>query len=539
MKGPPINPPADEFPSAKLLFTRRHHAWLAAGFLAFVIYGSFVPFRFRPMPWGEAVATYRQALIFRGFDSRSDLAANILLFIPLSYLLLAATSVDRPRWVSWVIAPPVLLFCFLLSATIEFIQVFFEKRYADINDIIGESIGAGIGVVIWLGSGQMITGWCRKVWSANLGPGLASLLLPAYLVLLVLYYVLPLDLTLSPAEIAHKYRDGKIQIIPYAIPPGDRFEWFEKQCWTVALFFPVGMLWAGRPLILKIEDRRSRIENRENCGAILDPRSSILNLRGAGWLMVLGSAFVLAGLITFLKIFVVSRYVETGDIITGTLAIFLGWLACRTGRSPWQPAVPKIEDRGSRIENRENCGAILDPRSSILNLREGAWPLLFGPIWLAMAVYVNWHPFDFQPDPGTAVDRLRNLSWLPFADYIQGSYVNFLNQIVRKSLLFLPMGLLLGSRGSNGNRSFNKFWMLLPAFSLAVILEIGQAFLPSRYPSVTDILVETTGAGIGLVLAPNGLRRYAGQDSDPVLVTLSAAKGLEQVAERDSSLRLE
>jgi VanZ family protein len=128
--------------------------------------------------------------------------------------------------------------------------------------------------------------------------------------------------------------------------------------------------------------------------------------------------------------------------------------------------------------------------------------LFFAAVWLAMAVYVNWHPFDFQPDLGTAVDRLRNLSWLPFADYIQGSYVNFLNQIVRKSLLFLPMGLLLASWGTNRNRSFNRFWMLMPAFSFAVILEIGQAFLPSRYPSVTDVLVETTGAGIGLVLAP-------------------------------------
>jgi glycopeptide antibiotics resistance protein len=493
VKGPPINPLSDEFPSAKLLFTRRHHAWLAAGFLAFVIYGSFVPFHFRPMPWEEAVATYRQALIFRGFDSRSDLAANILLFIPLSYLLLAATSVDRPRWVSWVIAPPVLLFCFLLSASIEFIQVFFEKRYADINDIIGESIGAGIGAVIWLGFGRMITGWFRKVWSANLGPGLASLLLPGYLVLLVLYYVLPLDLTLSPAEIAHKYRDGKIQIVPYAIPPGDRFEWFEKQCWTVALFFPVGMLWAGRPL-------RTR------------------NV-GAGWLIVLGLAFVLAGSITFLKIFVVSRYVETGDVITGTLAIFLGWLLVVTRFS------------GSLASN---------PLKRVTTNQLGrAWPLFFAAVWLAMAVYVNWHPFDFQPDLGTAVDRLRNLSWLPFADYIQGSYVNFLNQIVRKSILFLPMGLLLASWGTNRNRSFNRFWMLMPAVSLAVILEIGQAFLPSRYPSVTDVLVETTGTGIGLVLAPHGPKRLVGQEPNPVLVTLSAAKGLEQVAERDSSLRSE
>jgi VanZ family protein len=39
------------------------------------------------------------------------------------------------------------------------------------------------------------------------------------------------------------------------------------------------------------------------------------------------------------------------------------------------------------------------------------------------------------------------------------------------------------------------------AFGLALVLEIGQVFLPTRYPSITDILVETVGACCGYILS--------------------------------------
>jgi VanZ family protein len=513
-------PPIEACQAAKPSFTRRHYAFLAAGFLAFVIYGSLVPFHYRPMAREEALATYQRALIFQGFSSRSDLLANILLFIPLSYLLLAAISVDRPAWVSWTMVLPILLFCTGLSAAIEFTQIFFPPRCPDINDIIGESIGAILGAALWLGFGRTITGWCRQVWSAHLRPGFASLLLPGYLVFLMLYNLLPLDLTLSPTEIVHKYRHGRIQIIPYAIPPVDRYEWVEKHCWTLALFLPVGMLWAGRSRETanrgdgetgtESEDRRSRIENRTTfCSpSNLDSPSPILGLGpskrafGQRWFGVLALGFLLAGLITFLKIFVVSRYVETGDIITGTLAIFLGWLCC----SP-SPLGESETGNGRDGETGTEGQRIAD---SPVRRFAGSWFL--AAACLGLVIFVNWHPFNFSTDIGTALDRLRNLSWLPFADYYQGSYINFLNQTVRKTLLFVPIGLLLASLGTSKNGGFYVFCMVL-ALAVALILEIGQAFLPSRYPSVTDVFLETSGAAVGLVLARHGLgttqRRFA------------------------------
>jgi VanZ family protein len=501
--------------------------------LAFVIYGSLVPFQYRPLAWEEAIAGYQQALVFHGFNSHSDLLANILLFIPLSYLLLAVISADRPRWVSWIAIPPVLIFCSLLSAAIEFAQVFFPPRCPDINDIIGESIGAGIGASVWLGFGRTITGWCRKVLSANRGQG--SLLLAGYLVFLVLYQVLPLDLTLSPTEIVHKYRDGKIQIIPYTIPPGDRFEWFEKHCWTLALFFPVGMLWAGRPASPLGGGGRG-----EGAAATPTPHSHPLLPRGRGrtpvfgrcWPSVLGLGFLLAGLITFLKIFVVSRYVETGDIITGAIAIFLGWLA----GSPLLSPSPFGEGGVG-----EGAATTLTPHPRPFSPkgRGGNRSVLFlAAIWLGIVIFVNWHPFDFETDSAKAVDRLENLSWLPFADYYQGSYINFLNQMVRKTLLFVPLGLLMASLNKSRERQraehwalqgrerkrpefLSLLWVLLAALTVAGIVEIGLAFLPSRYPSVTDVLLETSGASIGFVLVRLGLstssrpNSASAQDSAP------------------------
>jgi glycopeptide antibiotics resistance protein len=453
------------------VLSRRHFFIAAAAFLAFVIYGSLIPFHYRPLPWNEALAQFkavltgaekdsplevkeivtrlRAALTLRGFHSRSDFLANILLFVPLGFLILGSLAVDRPWWVGLVWTPLVLLFGLSLSTAIEFTQTFFPPRNPDLNDILGETLGAGIGAASWLAVGQRVTGACRKIWSPQTGADW-SLLLPGYLAFLILIEVLPLDLSLSPADIYHKYREGRIQLIPFIAPPGDRFDWIEKQFWQLALFLPVGWL--------------------------LGLDRSQIGLAARTWPRVLVFGFLTAGLVEFLQVFVVSRNVETGDIITGTSAILVGWLACTAYRRANGPAESDAQPRRADLQ------------------------LFLGVVWLGMLVFVNWRPFDFRLEVEPALDRVRQMSWLPFVDYYQGSYLNFLNQVVRKTLLFLPVGLL-GNAILTKNIRWRALAFTFGAFGLALVLEIGQVFLPTRYPSITDILVETVGACCGYILS--------------------------------------
>lgn len=67
-----------------------------------------------------------------------NLAANLILFIPLGFLLAAAYGANR----FWAKAGA----CVLLSLSIETIQFLFLHRAADINDLITNSLGAALGL---------------------------------------------------------------------------------------------------------------------------------------------------------------------------------------------------------------------------------------------------------------------------------------------------------------------------------------------------------------------------------------------------------
>ena len=127
--------------------------------------------------------------------------------------------------------------------------------------------------------------------------------------------------------------------------------------------------------------------------------------------------------------------------------------------------------------------------------------------WLAAAVFVNWQPFDFTLDAGFVAGRVRQFSLVPFADYYWGNYWDGFDQFVHKLVLFVPLGVLLT--------------LALPGRGVLVVglaalvaagIEAGQLFLPTRYASVTDVLIESGGAWVGLVVTRQA-RQLIGQNT--------------------------
>ena len=89
--------------------------WLAAlAYTAFVIYGSLVPLDFHALPWDEAVARFGAIPFLKlGIGSRADWVANLLLFIPLTFLWMGALSAGGGRLRAsichaggWFLLPP-------------------------------------------------------------------------------------------------------------------------------------------------------------------------------------------------------------------------------------------------------------------------------------------------------------------------------------------------------------------------------------------------------------------------------------------------
>jgi VanZ family protein len=104
---------------------------------------------------------------------------------------------------------------------------------------------------------------------------------------------------------------------------------------------------------------------------------------------------------------------------------------------------------------------------------------------------------EFTADTAVAARRLQRLSLVPFVDYYRGTEYHGFDQFVCKILLFFPLGALVASAHPWGDRGRAGFLVMLTAFGLAMELEVGQLFLATRHPSVTDVLIEVIGAWLG------------------------------------------
>ena len=132
---------------------RRASLWIAAcGYLLFVVYGSLVPLDYHPHPPDAAWRDFLETRYLKlGVGSRADWVANILLYIPLAYLLCAGVVAGVGSAVARFIGvAAVFAFCAAVALSVEFTQLFFPPRTVSLNDIVAEFVGAqkGLGVLI-------------------------------------------------------------------------------------------------------------------------------------------------------------------------------------------------------------------------------------------------------------------------------------------------------------------------------------------------------------------------------------------------------
>jgi VanZ family protein len=449
------------------MLTATHYSGLALGMLLFAVYGSLIPFQYEPRPLDETLAAFRDIAWYDPWNlaGRGDWIVSVVLYLILSYLLMGALCVDRPRRTCLWAAPAVLLFGTLLSVAIEFVQLYFPPRTVSVNDIVVEVSGCLAGTVLWISGGQRITSWMRRAAIPTDLAGLARRLLPGYVVLLLIIELMPFDFTISPAELTVKYEEDKIRLVPFGddSAAGRSFA-LVKIAINMACFFPLGFL----KVLAAESDRAGRWS----------------------WRGVLVFALMSTTLVEVLQLFVYSRVFDPTDIFTGTAAVCLGWLAGDAALAAW---------RSARAKSDMNIAiGPVSPRGSALLAA-----LLVA--WLAAILYCNWSPFDFTTDPlrfpdgpeEASVWGVRRMFWLPFVDYYWGSKYQALDLFLRKSLSFLPLGILAALASPRLYQAWAGLGLLGVALAAALVVEAGRYFLPARAPSVTDVLLQCGGAWVG------------------------------------------
>jgi glycopeptide antibiotics resistance protein len=422
--------------------------WLAAlVYTAFVIYGSLVPLEFRALPWDEAVARFGAIPFLQlGIGSRADWVANLLLFIPLTFLWMGALSAGAGPLRTALVTLTLIPAATALSVGIEFTQLFFPQRTVSQNDIYAETLGGVIGVLVWWGAGSRFVDWLQSWQQTHARAALAERLAWVYLAGVLVYNVLPLDLTISLVEIFHQWRDGKVNLIPFGRLPDDAAYALYEIATDALIWTPLALLW-------RLDGTRS------------------------AW-RVWGMTFGTAALLEFMQLFVYSRVSDVTDLFTAAAGAALGvWV-------------------GSHLAGREGPAG---PRLKWL-----VWlPFVLAAGWMGVLMFVFWFPFDFRTDGAFIKSRLDFVQRVPFEVYYFGTEFRAITEVLRKTLFFAPLGGLL----SWGVARQPWLWRS-PLFALSMlvlvgmpaIIELGQLMLPHKIVDATDWLLASMGGIAGYAL---------------------------------------
>ena len=427
-----------------------NRGWLLLAALiwtAFCIYGSLVPLNYRPLAWDVALQRFEDIRYLQlGMGSRADWVANILLFIPLGFLWIGVLWPRSGLLKRLVIALLVFAAAVLLSLSIEFTQLYFPPRTVSQNDIIAETIGAAIGIGLWWWLGPGLMRWLGEWRGERTATGIADRSLWVYLFLLFGYNLLPLDLTISPVEIYHKWQLGRVSLIPFAYPVGNVTERIYGLLTDIVIWIPVGML-------LVISRRRAP-------------------LPAWGW------AVGMVLLLELGQLLVWSRVSDVTDLISGAIGSGIGVLVAMYWKG-------------------------LEPRQQVAGFTAGTWvwTLLLMLGWIAMLAAVFWYPYDFQLDWRFLQGRLAALERSPLHIYYYGTEFRAVTEVLHKFGFFLPLGVILAwPRATIKGRIPRRLLdisaiLLLP--SVAMMIELGQVALPTKYPDISDWTFESLGALAG------------------------------------------
>ena len=417
-------------------------------FAAFTAYGSLSPFDFRAIPLTVAWAAFQARMsTLPDHVSRTDVLANVLLFTPLGFTWAAAALLHRTRS-SWLAVLSIVVTSIGLSTILEFLQLFTLDRITSNVDIAAQTIGFAAGMLVWVAAGQRFHNWLSDTANAQADDRLWRVLVGAAAVWLFVN-LMPFDFTLDLGELAERVRGGEITLVPFAASGLNSPQRVWDAIATVCGAAPLGVLG-----IVGLDAHRRRSL----------PRA-----------IALGSAVVV--LTEFAQVFLVSHAATATDALFGVLGVAVGAIvAARFVRPPAVAESEPLVDGTTRV-----------------------WAIAALIAWFFVLCAYHWLPYDFVDDPALIRSKISSVSWIPFASYLQGSYINAANDALTKLCLAVPFGVFGAladrSRATRLAGTAARLFGFALAFS---VVEAGQLFLPTRLADPTDVLTGVIGAYIGL-----------------------------------------
>jgi VanZ family protein len=424
---------------------------------ALIVYASLVPFDLNTLePLKLLVALDRIPFAPWRQVSGSDVLVNVAVGLALGFFLTGAwrSAFGYGRVTAALALLGVACVSSVLAAGVEALQAFSPTRDSSWNDVLAQTVGAIVGSLTWAVSGRTVVQWMRRFFDERELSTRAIRLLYLYLPIYLVLQLTSVD-AVRVAKLATKYAGGGVTSVPSASQLESSFLVVRDWIGNGLLNAPIGTL-AAIGWLRQGQRRRP------------------------GWAFLLGVA--MAGSVSVTQVLAGLGAIHVGSIIAATIGVGVG-IAVTTGfPSPWR------DMPGDRLRVVRVCG------------------VLAMAAWLVLLIGQAWHPFDFQLTSDIVNRRLTRASLVPFVFYYgYASYVLSPLQAVHEGLLHflmaVPLGLLprlaWGTSREPQNRQLQRLAITLAATTSLIGIELGQMFLPTRFPDVTDVLIGTIGVIAG------------------------------------------
>ncbi|MDD5274478.1 MAG: VanZ family protein [Methylovulum sp.] len=413
----------------------RYAGYAALLYFLFVIYGSLVPLTYKPMPFADALNHFRAIrYLDLGIGSRADWIANILLYIPLAFLGVAAISGFRHPLIRILLTAIVLVGCLATAVSIEFAQLFFPPRTVSINDLIAETIGTLLGIFIWLFFGQYLLKLYRQVLLGSLISAQAAVIF--YLLIYLILSFFPYDFVTSFPELDAKLASNSVNLfLSPDIFNENSLRGVIKLLIEILILMPLGALFC---LLLPYS-----------------PNKLLLSV-------LIG--FFLGVLIEGVQVFLFSGVAQGFSVITRMVGMGLGATVFN-----W---------------------AI---KQKIATWRRFFRPAVFLSIvpYIALIIGINGGLDGTWLTTAAAVTKLTETHFLPLYYFYYTTETVALTSLLSNIGSYSPIGVLYWLYACRTSEAAKTHWLVvgLTAAIFAILIETGKLFLADKHADPSDVLI--------------------------------------------------
>jgi VanZ family protein len=391
-----------------------------------------------------------------GSDQRPDWMANLLMLVPLGFLVAGALRPRRGRIRRGLAAVAAFCGCVGFIVAVKYAQLFFPPRTVSLNYILAQSLGCLLGVALFsLSHDRLIALRQFVVYGGRRALTVACGL---YALALFLFFLFPFDLALSPEDLRER-----VAVLPHLLaswpgegrPPGLRV--------IMVLMATAATIPVGSFLTLASRSR------------------SLLRIAVIGCLIMSGVAAVSLLLVDATPSLAAIGYRTVGVVIGGIL-------------------VKQFE--GQDPARWRNLLAALVP-----------WLV---PLYVLGLVFVNGLLTPHWRDPAEALAAFNDLGLLPFYHHYIVSKAHAAQSVAVELVCFAPIGVMVALRRGGGRASV--WGAAVAAFLFSLAIELGRLFKPGLQPDFSNAIIAAIAAGLAARLTPAFWRMLEGRPIPPTEV---------------------